>query len=165
MSTRLVQSDIFRASLCSYSLGWTLPLLHMIYIIYSRTVCIPRSSIIISKSNIDMHKTWKKNSCAFKLFCPVLNPRHICVKKDIWETFEFALSKFTCWKQRWKGSKKVRWIFPCIEYMYMWSLSCLLYIAELGCVYLETFVLCMHLIVMIYYINFVYHKLRDVFLF
>lgn len=107
----------------------------------------------------------KKNSCAFKLFCPVLNPRHICVKKDIWETFEFALSKFTCWKQRWKGSKKVRWIFPCIEYMYMWSLSCLLYIAELGCVYLETFVLCMHLIVMIYYINFVYHKLHDVFLF
>lgn len=107
----------------------------------------------------------KKNSCAFKLFCPVLNPRHICVKKDIWETFEFALSKFTCWKQRWKGSKKVRWIFPCIEYMYMWSLSCLLYIAELGCVYLETFVLCMHLIVMIYYINFVFHKLHDVFLF
>lgn len=105
----------------------------------------------------------KKNSCAFKLFCPVLNPRHICVKKDIWETFEFALSKFTCWKQRWKGSKKVRWIFPFIEYM--WSLSCLLYIAELGCVYLETFVLCMHLIVMIYYINFVFHKLRDVFLF
>lgn len=85
------------------------------------------------------------------------------LKKDIWETFEFALSKFTCWKQRWKGSKKVRWIFPCIEYM--WSLSSLLYIAELGCVYLETFVFCMHLIIMIYYINFVYHKLRDVFLF
>lgn len=109
----------------------------------------------------------KKKSCAFKWYCPVSNPRHICVKKgvkkDIWETFEFALSKFTCWKQRLKGSKKVRWIFPCIEYM--WSLSCLLYIAELGCVYLETFVLCMHLIVMIYYINFVYHKLRDVFLF
>lgn len=105
----------------------------------------------------------EKNSCAFKLYCPALNPRHICVQKDIWETFEFALSKFTCWKQKWKGSKKVRWIFPCIEYM--WSLSCLLYIAELGCVYLETFVFCMHLIVMIYYINFVYHKLRDVFLF
>lgn len=105
----------------------------------------------------------EKKFLCLQIVCPVLNPRHICVKKDIWETFEFALSKFTCWKQRWKGSKKVRWIFPCIEYM--WSLSCLLYIAELGCVYLETFVLCMHLIVMIYYINFVYHKLHDVFLF
>lgn len=59
-----------------------------------------------------MHKTWKKNSCAFKLYCPVLNPRHICVKKDIWETFELPCLNSPAENKDENGVKKWGEYFP-----------------------------------------------------